>query len=199
MLPPVRWYDFWTGQRVTHGQPPQPLSKTAAKGAEAQAGSTASVSPLQTVNVKPEVDKLPVYVRGGSIIPMEPLVESTEQKPQGPLELRVYPGPDCKGSLYQDDGTTMNYRRGDYLRVDYTCESQANRLQMHIGAQSGTVQPWWSSIQISVYDWPSQSAAVTLNGQPVSKLSYDASQHVLHVEIQQSPAAADLTVTATGH
>ncbi len=199
IFPPVPWYDYWTGQRVTHNQPPQPLSKTAAQGAEAQAGSTESVGSLETVTVRPQTDLLPVYVRGGSIIPAEPLVQSTEETPKGPLELRVYPGPDCKGSLYQDDGTTMNYRKGDYLRVEYTCESQPDRLQLHIGAQSGTAQPWWHAVQVSVYDWPSEQAAATLNGQPVSKLSYDAGRHVLHVEIPQSAAAADLTVTAGGH
>ena len=42
---------------------------------------------------------MPVYVRGGSILPLQPLVQNTDETPVGPLELRVYPGSDCSGSL----------------------------------------------------------------------------------------------------
>lgn len=195
LLPPVPWYDYWTGQRVTHDQSPQPLTRTAARGPEAQAGTTASATPLQTVTVQPQTNLLPVYVRGGSVIPMQPLVQDTEQPPNGPLELRVYPGPDCQGTLYQDDGTTFDYRKGDYLRVDYTCDAQPDRLQMHIGAQSGTRKPWWSEVQVAVYDWPSAQATAMLDGKAVTDLSYDAGQRVLRIRIPQSPAASELILT----
>ena len=86
VLPPGGWFDFWTGSKV--------------EGA-----------PLIT----PEPGKLPVYVRAGSIIPSQPLVQSTKETPDGPLTLDIYPGPDCQGSVYLDDGISLAYRRGGFI------------------------------------------------------------------------------------
>lgn len=193
LFPPLPWYDYWTGKRVTHREAGEVLPRKAA-----QAGSTEPASPLETIAVANQTSLLPVYVRGGSIIPTEPLVQDTDQKPNGPLELRVYPGPDCRGSLYQDDGTTLDYRRGDYLRIEYTCEVWPGHLSLHIGAQSGTMKPWWNEVRVAVYDWPSAKASVTLNGEPVSNPQYDGAHRVLSVAIPQSAAASDLILAATG-
>ena len=183
-FPPVPWYDYWTGQRVTKPEP------------------AASAAPLQMVSVTPQLDALPVYVRGGSVIPMQPLVQNTSQTPQGPLELRVYPGPDCHGSLYQDDGTTFAYQRGDFLRVDYTCQSQPQleprSLHLHIGAQTGSYHPWWTTVAVSVYDWPSARASATLDGVAIRTGSYDAAHRILHLQIPQRAASSDLVITALG-
>ena len=70
-LPAGRWYDYWTGA---------PLS--------------------QSITVTPALDRLPVFVRAGAILPTQPLVQSTSQTPQGPLSLDVYPGDDCRGTIY---------------------------------------------------------------------------------------------------
>jgi alpha-glucosidase len=176
-FPPVLWYDYWTGRPVAKAAP-------------------APSAPLQTVTVQPTVAMLPVYVRGGSILPMQPLVQSTGQTPQGPLELRVYPGPDCHGSIYQDDGATFNYRHGDYLRVDYTCQAAAGRLTLNIGAQEGSYPAWWKSMDIAIYNWPSAQVHVTLNGRALAGSTYDAASRVLHLRIPQSTAAGSLVVTA---
>jgi len=175
-FPPVPWYDYWTGQRVTRPE----------------AGS----AQLQSVSVKPQLDTLPVYVRGGSVIPMQSLVQNTSQTPQGPLDLRVYPGPDCHGSLYQDDGTTFAYKRGDFLRILYTCQSQAGTLHLHIGAQEGTYHPWWTNVDVSIYDWPSARVHATLDGVAFRASSYDDAHRILHIEIPQRAAPSDLVLTA---
>ncbi len=70
--------------------------------------------------IHPALDTLPVYVRGGSILPMQPLIQSTDETPNGPLELRVYPGQPCAGSLYLDDGHTLGYQHGEFLRQTFT-------------------------------------------------------------------------------
>ena len=54
--------------------------------------------------ITPTLANLPVYVRAGSIIPISPLTQNTEEIPNGPLTLRVYAGDNCHGTLYQDDG-----------------------------------------------------------------------------------------------
>lgn len=175
-FPPVPWYDFWTGSLMTKAAAVKPAT-------------------LQTATVQPALAMLPVYVRGGSILPMQPLVQSTGQTPQGPLELRVYPGPDCHGSLYQDDGTTFDYQHGGYLRVDYTCQSETGRLTLNLGAQEGSYPAWWKSVDVAIYDWPSAQTRATLNGHAVPGSTYDAAHRVLHLRIPQSTGAQDLVVT----
>src|SRR5262249_48614184 len=64
------------------------------------------------ITLHPAIDEVPLFVRAGAIVPMQPVIQHTGEKPNGPLELRVYlPSPDtaasCSGSLYQDDGHTF--------------------------------------------------------------------------------------------
>ncbi len=197
-FPPVPWYDYWTGARVTKDEGKQALVQTGAKSAAAvSTGAALGVGALQTVKVHPEIDTLPVYVRGGAILPEQPLVQDTEQTPDGPLELRVYPGPDCKGTLYEDDGTSYDFKHGAFLRTEYTCDaSTPGHMVLRIGARAGSYAPWWKEIDVAVYDWPSAQVRATLNGQALSGSSYDAAHRTLHVRIPERAAGSELSVTA---
>src|ERR1700723_3338452 len=93
-FPSEDWYNYWTGEKV-----PQP-AKT---GAPTGPTETAANQVRLKSTIQPALDTLPVFARGGSILPIAPLVESTGETPQGPLTLRVYTGEDCEGTLYQDD------------------------------------------------------------------------------------------------
>ena len=198
-FPPVPWYDYWTGKRVTRNEGSAALVKTgSANGAAVSTGAALGVGALATVMVQPTIDTLPVYVRGGAIVPRQPLVQSTEQKPEGPLELRVYPGPDCRGTLYGDDGHTLDYRRGAFYRVNYTCEASApGSLKLHIGAREGSYAPWWNEIEIAVYDWPSGQVQAALDGKPLTGTSYDAAAKTLHIRIPERAAGGELSLHST--
>ena len=82
-----------------------------------------------------------MFVRAGAIVPEQPLVQSTDEKPQGPLTLRVYPptepGEDCAGSLYLDDGVSYDFRKGDFLRMGFTCQARGARTHRDDSASSG--------------------------------------------------------------
>ena len=85
-FPSSGWYDYWTGVRVcrpARSSDPDPNAPTPAAD---QVALSAQVNPTP--------DALPVYVRAGAILPIEPLVQSTEETPQGPLTLRIYAGDD---------------------------------------------------------------------------------------------------------
>lgn len=197
IFPPLPWYDYWTGLRVTREEPFERREKREPKQAQEQNSSEADQQDaLESITEHPKMDLLPVFVRGGSILPMQPLIQDTEQMPKGPLELRVYPGPDCKGTLYEDDGTSLNYKKGNYFRVDYTCEVQSKRLLLHMAAQSGTFHPWWKTIEVSVFDWPSARVRASLDGKPVAGVDYDAPHRVLHLKVPQSLQGADLVIKA---
>jgi alpha-glucosidase len=171
-LPPSSWYDYWTGSRI------DPTSGR--KGID----NAAIAQP--EVHIHRTLETLPVFVRAGSIVPEQPLVESTEEKPEGPLTLRVYPpttlGADCEGSLYLDDGVSYDFKKGDYLRVQFACRLSAQGLIVTVAPRKGNFQPWWKLLSIEVYGVtrPYSGATVTALDRPGAapiSTSFDAEHH----------------------
>ncbi len=195
-FPPVPWFDYWTGRRVTHDE--NQAGKTTADSAKAvSTGAALGVGALETLRIEPSTDVLPVFVRGGAILPEQPLIQNTEQTPQGPLTLRVYPGPDCRGSYYGDDGATLDYKKGAFLRIAYTCEAAPSGLKLRLGPHEGSYAPWWSEVEIAVYDWPSKTATAMLNGQPLTGASYDAASRVLRLRLRDQGQGAELVLSGS--
>ena len=108
-LPKTTWYDFWTGAKVEGG-----------KRIEADA-------PLE---------KLPLYVRAGSIIPMGPTMEWSTEKPADPIEIRVYPGADGDFTLYEDENDNYDYVKGQHATIQLHWDDAAKTLTF--GARQGS-------------------------------------------------------------
>jgi alpha-D-xyloside xylohydrolase len=89
-LPDAEWYDFWSG--------------TAVRGPS-------------TVTAAAPLERLPLYMRAGSIVPMGPEMEWSTQKPPDPIELRVYRGADGNFTLYEDENDGYNYEKGVYSTI----------------------------------------------------------------------------------
>jgi alpha-glucosidase len=163
-LPEGAWYDFWTGEQV-QGQ-------------------------LQ--NLDPPLDMLPVLVRGGTILPQAPIVQNVDEVPQGPLELGVYPGPNCKGSIYQDDGNTMAYTRGEYMRMQFTCEAQPGSLRVNLSKPEGTYKPWWSALKIVVYGNTNAPHELSVNGKTVSDSQFDSARKTVTFTMPASSSSMEI-------
>ena len=129
------WYDFWTGLKA----PPSPQAPPIAAAVTAQNIGAEITYPRA---IHPPLETMPVYVRDGSIIPTQPLIQNTDETPKGPLELHVYPGPQCSGSLYLDDGHTFRYQKGEYLRQSFTCESNDKAIRLTFHKREGSFVPW---------------------------------------------------------
>lgn len=109
-LPPAaKWYDFWTG-KTTDGD--------------------------QRFDASAPLDRIPLYVKAGAILPMGLVVEYAAEKPGAPIELRVYRGADGHFDLYEDAGDTYNYEKGQHalIPIDWNEASQT----LTIGAKSGS-------------------------------------------------------------
>jgi alpha-D-xyloside xylohydrolase len=89
-LPEAKWYDFWSGT---------------------------SVDGPQTVEAAAPLDRLPLYVRAGSILPLGPEVEWATEKPADPIELRIYRGADGDFTLYEDENDNYDYEKGVYATI----------------------------------------------------------------------------------
>jgi alpha-glucosidase len=124
---------------------------------------------------------------------MQPLTQSTEEVPQGPLTLRIYPGPNCGGELYQDDGTTLDYQKGNYLRAKFSCEATPAGIRVHLGAYEGRYRPWWTQYEVQVVGWTASTAQVALNGKSDGVRSSVANQRLI-ITIPASGTAAELQI-----
>ena len=102
------WYDFWTGQ-----------GRSGAQEFEADA-------PL---------DRMPLFVRAGSIIPMGPEIEYATQDPDGPIELRIYRGADGTFAIYEDGSDGYAYEKGEHSMIPIRWEDRTGTLT--IGSREG--------------------------------------------------------------
>jgi alpha-glucosidase len=164
-LPKGDWTNYWTGESIHGGQ---------------------------KIQIDPPLDTLPVYVRAGTILPEQPVVQNTDDTPTGPLDFKVYPGPNCAGAIYQDDGNTFNYQKGEFLRQTFTCETAPSALKIHLAAPDGTFHPWFHDLNFTVYS-PGKATTVTLDGKRIK--SWKNSSNALTIEaIPWTPAAHDLEI-----
>ena len=158
-LPSGIWYDYWTGEALDRRAP------ATARDLEIRDAAPQSLKPIM---VNPGLADLPVYVRAGTILPIAPLVQSTDEKPAGALTLRVFPGENCEGSVYQDDGQTFDFRRGAYFRQRFTCtQSTDGSVTVDLGVPEGTYRPWWTTMQVEVVGLHSAQQTAQVGGRNV--------------------------------
>ena len=154
-FPTSRWYDFWSGDPVAKIEP--------VKSAEG-APTVATDQVALYTSVQPTLAELPVYVRGGAILPMAPLTQSTDETPSGPLKLRVYAGDDCRGELYTDDGRSFAYKTGEFLRMTFACTVAPDKLRLEVSKHSGRYPAWWKEVRVEVYGWHPTQNLVEISG-----------------------------------
>ncbi|MEX1010492.1 MAG: TIM-barrel domain-containing protein [Balneolaceae bacterium] len=107
------WYDFW--------RPNQPIPGG------------------QMIHRTVPLDEMPIYIRSGAILPMDPVRQYVYEEVDGPTELRIYPGEDGRFSLYDDDGRSMAFQEGDYSRTLFTWDDSERTLT--IEAEEGEPVP----------------------------------------------------------
>src|SRR5215469_5673201 len=100
-LPATKWYDFWTGSAIEGGQ---------------------------MINAITPLDRLPLYVRAGSIIPLGPDEEWATEKPEDPIELRIYRGADGDFTIYEDENDNYNYEKGAYATIPLHWDDASHTL-----------------------------------------------------------------------
>nr|WP_321452670.1 TIM-barrel domain-containing protein [uncultured Carboxylicivirga sp.] len=93
-------------------------------------------------------EKMPMYVKAGSILPMGPEIEYTTQKPADKITLVVYTGADASFELYEDEGTNYNYEKGKYAVIPFSY-SEADKT-LTIGARKGEFEGMLKDRQFNV-------------------------------------------------
>ena len=139
-------------------------------------------------NYNAPLEKLPLFVKLGSIIPMYPQMNYDGEKPLDTLTLDIYPKGNVSYQLYEDDGLTREYRKGVFATTTITANQAPNGLVIIINPIKGKYQGMLSSrsydLQIHLSGQPS---SVILNGENFSNWQYDKSNKkgILTVSIKK--------------
>ena len=134
----TRWYDFWTGKSYQGGQ---------------------------TVTLHTALDRVPMFVRAGSILPLAPEMQYVGEKAWDQLEIRVYPGADGSFLLYEDEGDNYQYEKGAYATIAFQWNDATSTLT--IGAQKGNYPGMLKNRQFVIVLPDGTSKTVDYNGQQI--------------------------------
>ena len=91
----------------------------------------------QTVTAAAPIDRCPLYVKAGSIIPIGPDVQYTSEKPWNDIEVRIYGGADADFTLYEDEGDNYNYEKGRYSTINFKLRGRTLTIGKRNGSYSG--------------------------------------------------------------
>ena len=133
------WYDFWTNRRYRGGR---------------------------DVTLQTTLDRVPMFVRAGSILPLGPEMQYVGEKAWDNLEVRVYPGADGTFTLYEDEGDTYNYEQGAYATITFRWSEAARTLT--IGARQGEYKGMITNRQFVVVLPDDQTKTVSYDGSAVA-------------------------------
>jgi len=138
-LPRGTWYDFWTEEKLEGGR-----------------------------EIRRSVDlaTMPLYVRAGAILPMGPVKQYTGEKTDAPVTLRIYPGANAAFTLYEDDGISFNYRKGDWMGIQAAWEDNRRRLTLRLAEGSRLLPPGRHAIEARVVA-EKEKRAVTFEGRRI--------------------------------
>lgn len=113
-LPKGDWFDYWTGKHY--------------------AGNS-------TIHLEVTLDSIPIFVRGGGFIFCQPVVQDTGEMSGKPLRVLVAPAAESSSTFYEDDGKTMAYRRGVFMKRDFRQTNDGKSLHIEISSPEGSYRP----------------------------------------------------------
>jgi alpha-glucosidase/alpha-D-xyloside xylohydrolase len=122
-LPRGTWFDFWTEARLEGGRE---LTRDV------------------------DLETMPLHVRAGAVLPLGPVKQYVEQSVDEPATLIVYPGADGSSSLYEDDGRSFDYRKGDAMRIEMAWRDRDRRLTLRLAPGTRMRPPESRPIRVRV-------------------------------------------------
>jgi alpha-glucosidase/alpha-D-xyloside xylohydrolase len=121
-LPRGAWFDFWTGEQVAGGH---------------------------EISRKVDLETMPLYVRAGTILPLGPVKQFTEERVDHPLSISIYPGSNASLLLYEDDGVSFNYRKGEWMGLQLDWNDARRSLTMNLAPGSRMLSPQTRRMEVT--------------------------------------------------
>ncbi len=120
-LPRGDWFDFWTEERLAGGR---------------------------EIDRAIDLATMPLHVRAGALLPFGPVKQYSDEDIDQPLSVVVYPGANGAFTLYEDDGRSFNYRRGEWMGIDMRWQDAQNRLSLQLAPGSRMLPPLRREIDV---------------------------------------------------
>jgi alpha-glucosidase (family GH31 glycosyl hydrolase) len=172
-LPPGTWTDYFTGKTYTGPS-------------------------IQTIT--DDLTKMPVFIRAGGILPIQPYMDDSTQKSVDPLTLNVYTGADGTFSLYEDNGEGLDYQHNKYALTPISYSQRQSTIQIEAAQGRYAQQLTQRSYLVNIINVATTPSSVTVNGQVLSQTSsgtgwtYDANAQTVHVAVNQRSTQSALTI-----
>ena len=138
-LPKGVWFDYWTLERIEGGR---------------------------EIDRAVDLETTPLYVRAGTTLPLGPIKQYVDERVDGPLSLVVYPGVDGTSTIYEDDGRSFEYRKGQFMRIAMAWRNRDRRLTLALEPGSRMLQPTRRTIEVTVAG-EKTSKSIVFEGKPV--------------------------------
>jgi len=136
-LPHGSWYDYWTGERLDGGR---------------------------EITRPVDLETMPLYVRAGTVLPLGPVKQHTAEKVDKPLAISIYPGADSSSLLYEDDGISFDYRKGQWMGLRLNWNDSGRVLKLSLEPGSHMLPPLRRTIEVSLLQSTKQ---IVFEGKPV--------------------------------
>ncbi|RME01167.1 MAG: DUF5110 domain-containing protein [Calditrichaeota bacterium] len=141
-LPRGQWYDFWSDKRLDGGQ---------------------------YIYVDTPLHKLPLFIRAGAVIPMREVQQFTGEKPLKLLKLHLYPGEKATSWLYEDDGQSFNYEKGEWCKTRYTLRASGQRTVLEIREREGQYVPAKRELRLILHGKRHPVKQISVDGRSISQ------------------------------
>jgi alpha-glucosidase len=155
-LPGGRWYDFWE--------------------------DTLTAGPQITRLLAP-LDRMPILVRAGSVVPAWPLMQYSDERPVETMVLHIYPG-DAESLLYEDDGHTWAFRTGDCRLTRFRtrtiwAEDTPHPSEIRVERRSeGRFLPGYRRTRVILHGLPNSPKRITVDGEALAGMGFDPKAHL---------------------
>jgi len=169
-LPEGMWYDYWTGQKF-NGK--------------------------QYILIKTPLEKLPVFIKGGAIIPMQPVSSYIGKNLPDTLHIEIFPFENSSFELYEDDGVSLDYQKGIFSVTKIECIENANNIMVIFHPSQSTFRADHKNYKIEIHmDKRPAKVSVQYNDHELSLpetayesgkngWEYNAGEHVLLISCIQ--------------
>ena len=148
------WVDFWTGNSYEGGQ---------------------------YINTDAPIEKIPLFVRKGSILPLGPVAQYTSEKLDAPWEIRIYPGADASFTIYEDEGDNYNYEQLKYSK--FTISWNDKKQTISISNREGEYNNMIKERQLNIVVVDSENGTGLKESTNFTKvISYDGKAKVEHLK-----------------
>jgi len=137
-LPRGEWYDFWTRERQEGGR---------------------------EITREVDLETMPLYVRAGAILPRGPVKQHTGEAPTGLLSISIYPGQDGSFLLYEDDGKSFDYRKGEWMGIEMLWNDSRRVLTLRLAEGAKMLPPLSRNIEVMMNE---TRRSLEFTGSPVA-------------------------------